>query len=98
MKIELVEALPLLEAPYRNIIKRMITEKKITLKEWNSKYKNYRDECGYSIIHYFEAYFSGVEVFLTINPIMIENREELQKIFNVLIMTPEEFMKEKENE
>ena len=45
-KIELVDAIPYLEAPYRNTVRKMITAKILTLKEWNEKYKYYRDEYG----------------------------------------------------
>lgn len=95
-KIELVNALPTLEAPYRNTVRRIITEKKITLKEWNNKYKHYRDEYGYSIIHYFEAYIREIEAFVTNNPIMLKNKIELKKIFGIEILTVGEMMEEKE--
>ena len=95
MKIELIDPIPYLIAPYRNVIRRVINEKKITLGKWNSKYKFYRDKCGYSIINYFEAYFAKVESFVTTNPIMIENRKELEKIFGVKILNVLEAIDEK---
>lgn len=97
-KIELVNALPTLIAPYKNTVRRMINENKITLKEWNSKYKNYRDDVGYSIIHLFEAHFHEIEVFITINPIMLEDKDDLFKRFNVKVMTPKEMMEDEDGD
>ena len=98
MKIELVDAISHLEDTYRGVVRKMIEADLITLKEWNSKLKTYRDDCGYSIIHYFEAYNHKAGVFVTINPIMLDNREELEKRFGVKIRTPEELTKEIEND
>ena len=88
MKIELVDALPTLIAPYKNIVRNMINKKKITVKEWNTKYKDYRDQYGYSIIHYFEAFRLGMDTFVTTNRIMLEDKEDLQKRFGVMIKDP----------
>lgn len=96
MKIELVNALPELEADYRKEVQLLVDKEIITLEEWNTKYKDYRDDCGYSILHYFSAYLNNIEVFVTLNPIMLENRDELVNKFKVRILTLEETFKEEE--
>lgn len=98
MNIELVHAIPELEKPYKDLVKKMINAKLITLEEWNTKYKDYRDSCGYSILHYFEAFLFEIDSFITNNPLMLDNREELEKRFKVKIMTVEEALKEEQDE
>ncbi len=98
MKIELVDALPELENEYRKQVQLLIDKKLITLKEWNTKYKNYRDSYGYSILNYFSAYLGKGDIFMTTNEIMLDNRDELTKKFSVKILTPGEALKEMEDE
>lgn len=92
MKIELVNPIPELVETYEDIIYRAIKQKLITLKEWNSRFKYFRDDTGYSFIHLLEGKMSGqINYFLTENPIMIENRNELEKRFKIKIMNMKEF-------
>lgn len=100
MEIELVNpATPKLASQYRAYVHSFILNKNITLEEWNSRFKNFRDDYGYSIIHYLESVVNRLDMFITLNPIMIENKEELEKRFGVKIRTPEEMLKEeKQNE
>ena len=100
-QIELVNAIPNLVTSYRSVIVRAIALHIITLEQWNMKYKFYRDDAGYSMIHYLEAYMNKtVDFFITSNPIMLNDREDLQKRFELKILTLEEFkellFKEKE--
>ena len=91
-EIELVNPIPELVDKYRNVVIRAIQLHLITLEQWNTRYKFYRDDCGYSIIHYLEGYMSGkIGTFITANPIMIDNRDDLQKRFGIKIITLEEF-------
>lgn len=43
-----------------------------------------------------EASAHKVDVFVTLNKKMLEDREELEKVFKVKIRTPEEFVEENE--
>ncbi len=95
MEIELINAIPELENQYKAYVKSFIDAGKITLEEWNSRLKNFRDDDGYSIIHYLESVVNRLDIFVTLNPIMLENREELEKRFGVKIKTPEELLKDK---
>jgi hypothetical protein len=90
--IELVNAIPELENDYKKIVIRAISRELITLDEWNTKYKFYRDDCGYSMIHYLECVMHEIGIFLTSNPIMLNNRKELQKRFKVKIINLDEMM------
>ena len=94
MKIELVEPIPELVEKYRERVRVYLNLNLITLKEWNTKFKNYRDYCGYSIIHYLDAVILGLDAFITINPVLIKNRKELEKRFGLKISNPQEFGKE----
>jgi hypothetical protein len=95
MKIELVDAMPDLVDAYEMVVLRAIGRGLITLNEWNKKFKYYRDDAGYSFIHLLEGKMSGkIDVFLTENPIMIENREELEDRFGIKIMNMKEFVEE----
>lgn len=98
MEIELVNPIPELAHKYRAYVHSFISNGNITLEEWNSRLKNFRDEYGYSIIHYLEAVVNRINLFVTLNPIMIENRKELEKRFGVKIRTPEEQVKEFEQD
>ena len=89
-EIELVDATPDMEDDYRMAVKLYIDLDLITLEEWNTKYKFYRDSCGYSMIHYLNCVVNHIDCFITINPIMLDNRKELIERFNVQIMTLEE--------
>ena len=93
MKIELVKAIPELEHKYKAYVHAFINSGKFTLEEWNSRLKYFRDDVGYSIIHYFEAVTNMVDIFLTFTKEMLENRDELEKRFGVKIRTPEELSK-----
>ncbi len=95
MKIELVDAIPELENQYKAHVESFILAGKITLEEWNARFKNFRDVYVYSIIHYFESVVNCSDVFVTLNPIMLENREELEKRFGVEIKTPGELLEDK---
>lgn len=94
MKIELFKAIPELEHKYRAYVQSFIINQNFTLEEWNSRLKYFRDEVGYSIIHYFEAVENKSDIFLTFTKSMIENRDELEKRFGLKIRTPEELLKE----
>ena len=94
MTIELVNSIPKLENEYKKIVCWAIKKGLITEEEWNTRFKNYRDNCGYSFIHYLEAKMNKIDIFVTINPIMLDNREELQNRFNVKIQTLQEIMDE----
>lgn len=95
MKIELVNPMPDLIDAYEEVVIRAIGKRLITLEEWNKRFKYYRDYAGYSFIHYLEAKMSGkINCFLTENPIMIENREELEDRFGIKIMNIKEFASE----
>jgi len=94
MEIELVNSIPELEDKYKRIVCLAIDKELITEAEWNTRFKNYRDDCGYSFIHYLEAKMNNIDRFVTVNPIMLDNRKELQNRFNVKIQTPQEIMDE----
>ncbi len=94
MKIELIKVIPELEHEYRAYVHSFISNGNFTLEEWNSRLKYFRDDVGYSIIHYFEAVVNRLDIFVTFTKKMLENREELEKRFGVKIRTPEEFLKE----
>lgn len=81
-----------LEEYYENTVNLAIRFGWITRKEWNNKFKHYRDEWGHSFIHLLECKMHGVGNFLTTNKIMIKNRKYLIKRFGVNIMTPEELI------
>lgn len=85
-----------LEKVYEEVVSRAIGLKLIKRKEWDERFKDYRDEAGHSFVHYLECIMNKIDIFLTLNPIMIENREELEKRFGVRIATPEELNKELE--
>lgn len=91
MKIELVDAIPELESVYRSIVRRAIEKGLIAESDWNSRFKNYRDDVGYSMIHYLKAVMTGsINCFVTHNPLMLDNRAELEKKFKLKIMTAKE--------
>ena len=92
MKIELVNPLPELEKQYQSAVKLFIRLELITLEEWNTRFKNFRDDCGYSMIHYLEAVLNKVDSFVTENPFLLGNRKELVKRFGVEILTAEEML------
>ncbi|MEK6884436.1 MAG: hypothetical protein AABY22_32690 [Nanoarchaeota archaeon] len=94
MEIELVNAEPSLIEDYKREITRFIRNGMITLNEWNSKFKKFRDKSGYSIIHYLIASENNLDTFITMNPIMLKNKKVLQKRFGVKIQDPNEFVKE----
>ena len=92
MEIELVNPIPELVETYKAVVTIAIRRGLITLEEWNTKYKHYRDEIGYSMIHYLECCMNGIGNFCTKNKLMLENRKELQDRFGVSIMTLKEMM------
>jgi hypothetical protein len=99
MKLEFVNPIPSLINDYEAVVIRAIARGWITEKEWNTRFKNFRDDAGYSMIHYFEAKMSGkIGTFLTENPIMIENRDELEKRFGIKIMNMKELAEFNKNE
>lgn len=99
MEIELVNpATPELASQYRAYVHSFIINGNITLEEWNSRFKHFRDDVGYSIIHYLEAVVNRISIFITYTKKMIENRKELEKRFGVKIRTPEEQVKEFEQD
>ncbi len=86
-----------LEKQYKEIVSRAVKLKIMKRKEWNDRFKTYRDECGHSFVHYLECIRNKIDVFLTTNPIMLRNRNELQERFGVRIASPEELHKELHN-
>ena len=98
MKIELVNPIENLIGKYKALVHSYIDAELITLEEWNKRFKYFRDDCGYSMIHYLQAAMSNIDLFMTNNPIMLKNRKELMKRFGVKIITTKEFMEERKNE
>lgn len=101
MDIELINPIPELVISYEATIKNAISLKLITLEEWNTRFKNYRDSAGYSFIHYLDCIIGKIGVFVTNNPIMLKDRLEFQNRFKVAIVDLDEMMKmmkEEENE
>ena len=92
MEIELVNPQKDLIPIYKMEVEKFINLKLITLEEWNSRFKNFRDEYGYSFIHYLESTINELDTFITNNPVMLENRKELEKRFGVKIRTPGELL------
>ena len=86
-----------LEQKYEEVVSRAIGLKLIKRSEWDERFKDYRDEAGHSFVHYLECIMNKIDIFLTLNPIMIKNREELEKRFGVKIRNPRELTKELEN-
>lgn len=93
-RIKLVDAIPELKKEYRRSVKSFIKADLITLKEWNTRFKDYRDEIGYSMIHYLEAVMNNISNFCTVNPIMIANKTELVERFKVNIIIPNDFVRD----
>ena len=86
-----------LKQKYEEVVSRAIELKLIKREEWKNRFINYRDRYGHSFVHYLEAIMGKMDVFLTLNSIMLRNREELEKRFGVRILTPEELNKEVED-
>jgi len=84
----------LLEKEYEKVVSRAVKLKIIKREEWDNRFKNYRDEFGHSFVHYLECIMSKINFFLTINPIMLKNKKELEERFGVRILSPEEAIKE----
>ena len=84
----------LLEKEYEKVVSRAVELKIIKREEWDNRFKNYRDEFGHSFVHYLECIMSKINFFLTINPIMLKNKKELEERFGVKILSPEEAIKE----
>ena len=84
----------LLEKEYEKVVSRAVELKIIKREEWDNRFKNYRDEFGHSFVHYLECIMSKINFFLTINPIMLKNKMELEERFGVRILSPEEAIKE----
>jgi len=74
-----------LEVEYEKVAKRAIKQKLITRKEWDTDFKFLRDEWGHSFVHYLEAIIAKLDLFVTINPRMLERKEELEKRFKLKI-------------
>lgn len=83
-----------LEEKYEEVVSEAIKLKLIKRKEWNNRFKNYRDKFGHSFVHYLECIMNKIDIFLTLNPIMLRNRDELQERFGVRILSPEEAIEE----
>ncbi len=83
-----------LEEMYEEVVSRAVKLKIIKREEWDNRFKNYRDEYGHSFVHYLECIMSKIDIFLTINPIMLKNKKELEERFGVRILSPEEAIKE----
>ena len=83
-----------LEKKYEEVVSKAIRLKIIKRKEWDERFKNYRDEAGHSFVHYLVSIMNEMDIFLTLNPIMLRNRNTLQKRFGVRIVSPEELNKE----
>lgn len=64
-----------LEEKYEEIVSEAIKLKIIKRKEWDNRFKNYRDEYGHSFVHYLECIMCKINIFLTINPIMLKNKK-----------------------
>lgn len=97
MEIELVNPAEDLIEDYKKEVKKAIEMNLITLDEWNMRFKFYRDDYGYSFIHYLNCIYFKIDTFLTDNPIMLENRKELEKRFGVKIISSKEFLEDREN-
>jgi len=98
MTIELVGAIPGLVDMYTLEVSQFIKRGLITEEEWNTKFKHFRDNCGYSIIHYLTCVGQKDACFVTANPIMLDNREELEARFNVPIKTMQDMVEEAMND
>ncbi len=83
-----------LEEKYEEVVSEAIKLELIKRKEWDNRFKNYRDEWGHSFVHYLECIINKIDIFLTINPIMLKNKKELEKRFSVRILSPKEAIKE----
>ena len=83
-----------LEEKYEEVVSEAIKLDLIKRKEWDNRFKNYRDEWGHSFVHYLECIINKIDIFLTINPIMLKNKKELEKRFSVRILSPKEAIKE----
>ncbi len=90
MKIELENPLEGMEEKYREEISKFIARGIISLEEWNKEFKFYRDDFGYSIIHYLISASNNLDIFVTNNPLMLKNKKKLEKRFRVKIITLEE--------
>lgn len=51
-----------------------------------------------SLPHLISAYDAGASHFLTTNQSLLDDREELQKTFNIKIVTPNEMMEEQKGD
>ena len=87
-----------LKERYEEVVSEAVRLQLIKRKEWDDRFINYRDDCGHSFVHYLTSVMNKIDVFLTLNTIMIKNRDELEKRFGVKIRTPEELNREFENE
>lgn len=94
--IELVSDIPELKPTYIKVIQNAIQRGLITEKEWNSRFKNYRDKYGYSFVHYLECISNEIDNFITNNKIMLDNSDELFKRFGVRVCTIDDMVKEME--
>ena len=83
-----------LEEMYEEVVSRAVKLKIIKREEWDNRFKNYRDEYGHSFVHYLECIMSKIDIFLTINPIMLKNKKELEERFGVKILSQKEAIKE----
>lgn len=88
----------ILKQEYEKVVSRAVKLKLIKRKEWDDRFINYRDEYGHSFVHYLECIMHKIEVFVTINPIMLKNKKELQNRFGVRIASPEELIEEIKDE
>ena len=84
-----------LEKAYETVAAAAIKKGLMTKVEWETRFKFYRDEVGHSFIHLLECVMAseGINTFLTSNPIMLENKKELQDRFKIEILTLDEFSK-----
>lgn len=76
---------------YNKIVNEAIEKGLITQEEWETKFKFYRDQYGHSFVHLLECRLHDIGFFITLCPVILENRQELQGKFQVKIMTPLEF-------
>ena len=90
-KIELVDPIPNLIRDYKEVVYEALQEGILTLQEWNMVFKFYRDEYGYSILHYIKGAMFKTNYFITENPIMIKNRKMLEERFGVPILNAKEY-------
>jgi hypothetical protein len=95
-EIQLINSIPELEEEYRRTIQKFIDSGILTLEEWNTKYKFYRDKYGYSMISLLECVFFNIDLFITENLLILQDRKDLEKRFGIRIKNAQEILNGKQ--